>query len=266
MNISKDFSWAYDTIVNGENVDMKHIGAKRLNKITWKGSKTRVDGKLLGVFVDANLPLDETIQAINTVAAFFKTINRKFVFNTNQLYIMYHPLHKNHSGQASGLEYNNGNDHSTIIFINKKSCLVEEDVLLHELVHAFDYMTKTSDNKPWGSSKRTQMLDPRKRDDELLMDIVKGCIEDIQVYCNDPAEELVVDFFCCLDDNPLKAMSKAHGLDERVIQSINEAFLDKHLTKKRARNMMRQYIRYQKDKPTYKYLNQMAARTKAGRL
>lgn len=260
------FSTTYDAAIRSNN-KMPHMG-QRLNKLNWMIQDTQYLGKHLRVVYDNRVDLDQVVKCMNRVMTFFEAIGATMAYDYNELYIMYHQMDKHESGKAYGLGDPNYKDHSTIVFINRKDSLASESILEHELVHAFDYMTQHYLTRQRDFYKHeVEHFDFDQPLDVLAMTFVRQVINDIQDYCNCPKENFVVEYFYHTNTkNIIAAMDLAHGIGERVIQRIDEAYRTGNLSKKRARALMLHYISYQKDKPNFKYLHHLARSTKAGKV
>jgi hypothetical protein len=262
-----NFSTTYDAAIR-TNDKMPHMG-QRLNKLKWMVQDTQFLGKNLRVVYDNRVDLDQVCKCMNRVMTFFDAIGATMKYDYNELHIMYHQMDKHESGKAYGIgDTINYKHHSTIVFINSKDSLASESILEHELVHAFDYMTQHYLTRPHGSYKHeVESFDFGKPLDELVMTFVRQVLNDIQDYCNCPKENFVVEYFYHTNTkNIVTAMDLAHGMGERVIQLIDQAYRTNKLSKKRARALMLHYISYQKDKPNFKYLHHLARNTKAGKV
>jgi hypothetical protein len=186
-----------------------------------------------------------------------------------QLDIMYHKMRKHLGGTASCAIDPKTNTLHALIVINEADVLLLDDTLTHEMVHFWDYATNYSVGKPAGTHQcyafDISLFNSKNTKDKVLM-AVDSAMDDILEYVNDPRELLVTEYFNFVCDDAVESLERAHGLSERVINTIDRVYKEGGISKKEAKSLMRYYISMLNNKnPKFKYLNQFVRTTKAGR-
>jgi hypothetical protein len=240
----------------------------KLNKMSWFSTEAVFPNSNIAIRVDPRMDQEVVKEVFSSVSNYFLATST-IKYPDIKLDIMYHKTRKDLGGQASALIDKVTNTLHAIIVINNADVLLMDDTLTHEMVHFWDYATQYSASQSWGSHEcyafDCGLFKSKNTKDKLLM-AVDSVMDDIFEYINDPSERLVFEYFNFICDDKVESFERAHALSERVINTIDKIFKLKVISKKEAKGLMRYYISMLGNKnPKFKYLNQFARTTKAGR-
>ena len=241
----------------------------KLNNMSWNGFDAVFPNSNIHLRVDPRMDQEVVKEVFSSVSEYFMA-TATIKYSNIKLDIMYHKMRKHLGGQASSMGNKDTDTLHAIIVINEADVLLMDETLMHEMVHFWDYATEYTLGKSWGSHKcysfDCELFNSKNTKDKLLM-AVDSAMDDIFEYINDPSERLVFEYFNFIcDDNKVESFERAHSLSERVINHIDDIFKTKVISKKEAKSLMRYYISMLGNKnPKFKYLNQYARTTKAGR-
>lgn len=250
-----------------ERGDWPNHSAK-LNKMSWNKTGLTLPNSDISIRIDGRMN-EEVVKEVFLSVGDYIVSQATIKYQKIQLDIMYHKLRKNLSGQASSIVDKKTNSLHVIIVINEADVLLLDDTLTHEMIHFWDYATDYSVGKPWSKHEcyvfDIGLFNSKNTRDKVLM-AVDSAIDDILGYINDPRELLVSEYFNHICDDKVEGLERAHGLSERVINTIDRVFKEGGISKKEAKSLMRYYISMLNNKnPKVKYLNQYVRTTKAGR-
>ena len=240
----------------------------KLNNMSWNGFDAVFPNSNILIRVDPRMDQEVVKEVLTSVGDYFMS-TATIKYSNIKLCIMYHKLRKTLGGCASSIADETTDTLHAIIVINEADVLLMDETLTHEMVHFWDYATEYSVGKSWGSHKiyafDCELFNSKNTKDKLLM-AVDSAMDDIFEYINNPSERLVIEYFNFICDDKVESFERAHGLSERVINTIDKLFKIKAISKKEAKSLMRYYISMLGNKnPKFKYLNQYARTTKAGR-
>lgn len=260
------FGNLYKTAVDNKTVPNKLSVVKQLPFTECEVNLNETQS--LKLYVDTRMDVDAICKVVSRIANYFKAYGAKFVFENNTAYMMYHKMDAECGGACVDIGYKDYTAIAGIVFINQRDTLICEETLEHELIHLFDSMTLFSKGASEGIFPRSASVDINTwlvSDSAFIKGAIESVINDILEYCNDPREALVVEIMTDITGDQIKAF-EYQGFSERVLTTINSVFEAKHISKKRAKSLMRQYIMLNRDNPKYKYLNHLARTLKAGKL
>lgn len=240
----------------------------KLNNMRWNTTGLTLPNSEISIRVDTRMD-EKVITEVFTSVGDYVLSQATIKYPNVKLDIMFHKMRKNLGGTASAVIDTTTNTLHAIIVINERDVLLMDDTLAHEMVHFWDYATDYSVGKPSGTHQcyvfDIDLFRSKNTKDKVMM-AVDSAIDDILEYINDPRELLVSKYFNLICDDKVEGLERAHGLSERVINTIDRVYKEGGITKKEAKSLMRYYINMVGNRnPKFKYLNQFVRTTKAGR-